>query len=348
MIAEDAGAWRIAATAVVVAAAAALVGVGLSAVLRWLLRRLGVTVTNGRAGRAPTIMICVLGAMVLYNRALDRRWADAVAAVLDLALTAAIAWLAVVVAMTVERAALAKFPENLEDLRARHVRTQITLIRRIVVSLIVLVALGAILWTFPIVRELGVSLFASAGVLGIVAGLAAQTTLGNVFAGMQIAFTDAIRVGDVVVIDREWGTIETITLTYVAVRVWNGTTLILPSTYFTTTPFRNWTHAGAQIVGEVDVTADWTVDVPAARAELERIVAASEYWDGRQARLVVQDTTDTHVVLRCLVSATRSDTVAFLVWEVREGLLAYLQGRPGSMPHGHYRLIQQETTPQPK
>ena len=123
-------------------------------------------------------------------------------------------------------------------------------------ALVVIVAAGVVLWSFPAVRELGIGLLGSAGLLGIIAGLAAQSTLGNVFAGMQIAWTDRIRAGDVVVIDGAWGQIDTITLTYVVVRIWNGTDLILPSTYFTTTPFRNWTHTAPEGVAQIDIVVD--------------------------------------------------------------------------------------------
>jgi small-conductance mechanosensitive channel len=138
------------------------------------------------------------------------------------------------------------------------------------VAVIATVAIGAMLWTIPAVQELGAGILASAGVLGIVAGLAAQTSLGNLFAGIQISFTDAIRIGDVCRDRQPVGRIEEITLTYVVVRVWDGTCLILPCTYFNTTRFRNWTHGGTQNSGTVELTVNWQVPLEDLRQELRR------------------------------------------------------------------------------
>jgi small-conductance mechanosensitive channel len=332
---EDASAWRILAVGVVVAAAALLLGLLVSWLLRRLVRQLGVDVQAGSHGRSPVVLIVVLAVLQVYNRLLDRAWADEVASLLGVGLTAAVAWLFVVLALMLEKGALARFPEtDLEDLKSRHARTQIGLLRRIAVAVIITVAIGAILWSFPIVHELGVSVLASASVLGIIVGVAAQTTLGNVFAGMQVAFTDAIRVGDVVVINKQRGRVETITLTYVVVRVSDGTSLILPCTYFTTTPFQNWTHAESQVVGQVDVdvVADWAVPVQDIRDELRRIVRESAHWDGGRVELVVHETTDTHLVLRAFAGANSIDTTATLQWEIREGLVAFLQRNPSAIP----------------
>jgi hypothetical protein len=210
-----------------------------------------------------------------------------------------------------ERATLARFPQaDLEDMRSRHARTQIVLLRRIASALVITVAAGAVLWQFPVVRELGGGLLASAGLLGIIAGIAAQTTLGNVFAGMQIAFTDAVRVGDIVVVDGEWGQIAEVTLTYVVLHVWNGTSLILPSTYFTTMPFDE------------------------VRTELGRAAARSRYWDGETASLWVDDASGDHVVLRAQVGADQGDHLALLCWDVREALVGFLQRHPHALPRG--------------
>ena len=145
---------------------------------------------------------------------------------------------------------------ELEDRRSRHVRTKIILVTRVIQALIAAITVAAILWTIPPLRDIGAGILASAGVIGVIVGIAAQTTLGNLFAGLQIAFTDAIRIDDIVVIGTAAGRIEEITLTYVAVRQSDNTTLILPCTYFTTTPFQNWTHKGAQISGIVEISVD--------------------------------------------------------------------------------------------
>ena len=142
-----------------------------------------------------------------------------------------------------------------------------------------------------------------------------------------------------VFLPKHWGRIETINLHSVVVRVWDGSSLILPCTFFTTTPFQNWTHAASQIVGQVDVVADWSVPIHDVRQELDRIVRGSAHWDGEQADLVVQETTDTHLVLRALVGATRVDAVADLQSEVREGLVAFLQEHPGLVPRARQQDV---------
>ncbi len=148
---------------------------------------------------------------------------------------------------------------------ARRAQTQLLIVRRLLIVIIVVVGLASVLLTFPGVQALGTSVLASAGVVSIVAGLAAQSTLGNVFAGVQLAFSDAIRVDDVVVVNTEWGRIEEITLTYVVVHVWDDRRLVVPSTYFTSNPFENWTRTSSQLLGEVDFDLDWRVSTAAMR-----------------------------------------------------------------------------------
>jgi small-conductance mechanosensitive channel len=160
------------------------------------------------------------------------------------------------------------------DRHRRKVRTQISLLRRIVVALVVVFGSAAVLVTFPAFSSVGKTLFASAGVLSVVAGLAAQTSLGAVFAGIQIAFSDAIRVGDVVVLEDEWGRIEEITLTYVVVHLWDERRLVLPSTYFTKTPFQNWTRNATALLGTVELDVDFC---RAAGRHARRVGPAAEF-----------------------------------------------------------------------
>lgn len=306
----------------VVTAACVAVGFLVAWAARRLAIRLDISVLSGAVWRSPVVVIVVLVGWVLLNRRLDREWAPEIEVVLGIALTTAVAWLFVVLAYTLEKAALARFPEtDITDPRSRHARTQISMLRRLLVSLIALVAVCSILATIPMMRELGLSLIATTGVLGIIAGLAAQTTLGNVFAGLQVAFTDGIRVGDVVQIDQHWGHIEEITLTYVVLRVWDGTTVILPCTFFTTTPYQNWTHTGARIVVQLDLAADWSVDVDDLRTTLRETLNASTYWDGQDINLVVEAATPSHLTLRAFASTPRGDLAASLVWEIREALV---------------------------
>ena len=161
--------------------------------------------------------------------------------------------------------------------------TQSQILRRVAQVIIVIAGLVSAIMTFPSVQFAMGSLLASAGLASVIAGMAARSMLGNVFAGLQLATTDAIRVDDIVVVDDEQGTIEEITLTYVVMRTWDDRRLILPSTHFTENPFANWTRGGSQATGSFTLDLDWRVPIASLRAELARLVAASPAWDGRQA-----------------------------------------------------------------
>jgi small-conductance mechanosensitive channel len=229
---------------------------------------------------------------------------------------------------------LGRFRVDLSDnLIARKHVTQVRILLRALQTLIVIIATGIALMTIPEVRQFGVSLFASAGAAGLVVGLAARPVLSNLLAGIQIAITQPIRVEDAVVVEGEWGWIETINSTYVVVRIWDLRRLILPLTYFIEKPFQNWTHENADLLGSVMLNVDYTVPVDELRAELDRIVHASKRWDGKVSVLQVTDTPDTMVQLRALVSARDSGTAWDLRCEVREKLIAFLQQRyPGALP----------------
>jgi small-conductance mechanosensitive channel len=216
---------------------------------------------------------------------------------------------------------------------ARRAQTQLLVVRRLLVVIIVIVGLASVLLTFPGVQALGTSVLASAGVVSIVAGLAAQSTLGNVFAGVQLAFSDAIRVDDVVVVNTEWGRIEEITLTYVVVHVWDDRRLVVPSTFFTSNPFENWTRTSSQLLGEVDFDLDWRVSTAAMRAQLAEILKETASWDGRTQVLQVTDAVGGFVHVRILVSASDSPTLFDLRCFVREAMVQWIQTQnPQTMP----------------
>jgi small-conductance mechanosensitive channel len=262
----------------------------------------------------------------------ETSWMGAIGHVLLIAVIGTATWLVGALAFVVEDAALSRYRVDVKDNRhARRVRTQVQLLRRITVAVLVVVAVAAVLLTFPGVSAFGASLLASAGVLSIVAGLAAQSSLANVFAGLQLAFTDAIRVDDVVIADDEWGRIEEITLTYVVVHVWDDRRLILPSTYFTQTPFENWTRRAADLLGTVELDVDWQVPVDELRAELNRLLQETDLWDHRVGILQVTDAVNGWVRLRALASAVDAPTLFDLRCYIREGLVAYLQA---SAPQG--------------
>ncbi|MEQ1735744.1 MAG: mechanosensitive ion channel domain-containing protein, partial [Rhodoglobus sp.] len=196
--------------------------------------------------------------------------------------------------------------------------------------IIAILTIGAILLTFPGAQALGASVLASAGLVSVVAGIAAQSALANVFAGMQLAFSDAIRVDDVVVVADEWGRIEEITLTYVVVTTWDQRRLVLPSTYFTTTPFENWTKSGSALFGGVELDLDWRVNTAGLRAELAKILDATELWDRRASNVQVTDATGGLVRVRVMVSAANAGALWDLRCLVREKVVAWSQTKAAS------------------
>lgn len=220
-----------------------------------------------------------------------------------------------------------------DNLKARKIHTQIKVIEQILVALVSFAAIVAVLMTFDKVRQLGVSLLASAGVVGIILGFAAQKSIATLFAGVQIALTQPIRIGDIVIVEGEWGSIEEITLTYVVVKIWDLRRLIVPITYFLDTPFENWTRSSAEILGTVSVHTDYTVPVEAFRAELQRICKASDLWDGKVCGVQVVNATDRTMEVRALVSAKDSGNGWDLRCLVREKMIEFLQKNyPDCMP----------------
>jgi small-conductance mechanosensitive channel len=339
---SDASALTVIIVCIVAGAIAFVVGVAVTALIRRLAARRNLHVGRRPLWRAPfTVLLVVLAIRgVLVGAGAQREWAGRVGHILGLAAIAIVGWLFTVVAVGIERALLARFPEaGLGDRRSRHVRTKIILVTRVVQALIVAVTVAAILWTIPPLRDIGGAILASAGLIGVIAGLAAQTTLGNLFAGLQIAFTDAIRIDDIVVVQGLTGRIEEITLTYVAVRLRDNTTLILPCTYFTTTPFQNWTHKGARVSGVVEIAVDGHAPLDALlsalREELGRTLERSSHWDRGPSDIFVEDATTPAVKLIAAVTAVDGDAIAPLCREVREGLLTFLQQNyPAALPGG--------------
>lgn len=247
---------------------------------------------------------------------------------LVIAMIIAVAWLIVRLLFVVEDAALARVRTDVRDNRqARKVHTQVRLLRRITAAVVAIVALGAVLVTYPSARTAGASLLASAGVVGVVSALAAQSLLGNVLAGLQIAFGGALRLEDVVVVENEWGRIEEITLTHVVIHVWDDRRLIMPTSYFTTRPFENWTRTESALLGTVEMDLDWTVPAAAMREELRRLLENSDLWDGRVCVLQVTDAVGGLVRVRALVSAQDAPALWDLRCLVREGLVTWVRDR---------------------
>jgi small-conductance mechanosensitive channel len=253
---------------------------------------------------------------------------------LVLLLIVSLAWLIIKLPYVVEDIIFNRFrKDDRDDLRARKINTQIQIFKKIVGIMVAVVALGVILMTFDKLRHLGTSLLASAGIIGIVVGIAAQHTLGTLVAGLQIAITEPIRIDDVVIVENEWGWIEEINLTYVVVRIWDLRRLVLPITYFIQKPFQNWTRLSADLLGTVFLYVDYTVPVQVVKEELYRILKNSKLWDGQAWGLQVTNATEHTVELRALVSAANSSNVWDLRCEVREKLIAFIQENfPGGLP----------------
>ncbi|MBW3619175.1 MAG: mechanosensitive ion channel family protein [Actinobacteria bacterium] len=232
-----------------------------------------------------------------------------------------------------------------DNLLARRRLTQTTLLRRLASVGVAVFAGAAILLTFPSARSVGASLLASAGLAGLIAGLAARSTLGNMIAGLQIAFAEPIRLDDVVVVEEEWGNVEEITLTYVVVRLWDKRRLILPTTYFVETPFENWTRSHAQVLGAVTFHLDHRAPVAGMRQELLRCLESNPRWDGDVWVLQVIDTTETTMIVRALVTAEDAPTVWDLRCDVREHLIAWLaEHHPEALPTRRVALTDAEGT----
>ncbi len=255
---------------------------------------------------------------------------------LSLASILLVTWLLIGATHALSDIILLRFQVDVKDnLRARGVHTQVNVLRRVVIAVIITIGLASVLMTFPRIRQLGAALLASAGIAGIIIGLAAQRTLGNLIAGLQIAFTQPLRLDDVVVVEGEWGHIEEITLTYVAVKIWDLRRLIVPITYFIEKPFQNWTRASTDILGAVLLYVDYTVPVEAVRTELQRILEGTKLWDHRVGLLQVTNTSERTVELRVLVSTPDSGTSWDLRCLVREQLIAFIQEH---YPHALPRL----------
>lgn len=242
-----------------------------------------------------------------------------------LGLIASVGWIAVRITDALVDFTSFRFEVDVKDnLAARRTRTRFLVLRRVTAVIIGFVTLSVMLMTFPSIRRLGVTMFASAGVAGLIIGLAARPMLTNLIAGLQIAFTQPIRIDDVVIVEGEYGRIEEIRTTYVVVRVWDQRRLVLPLSYFIERPFQNWTRVTADIFGTVYLYADYTLPVEEVRKELLKILESSGLWDRKAWGLQVTDATERTLQLRALMSAADSSTAWDLRCLVREKLVAFI------------------------
>jgi len=243
-----------------------------------------------------------------------------------LVLIAGVTWLAVRVVQAFVEGVVTLHPLDTSDnLRTRALHTKVHVLARCMMAVVIVIGVGAMLMTIPDVRQIGASLLASAGVAGLVAGIAARPVLGNLIAGLQIAISQPVRIDDVVVIQGEWGRVEAITGTYIAVRIWDERRLIVPLQWFIENSFQNWTRSSAQIIGSVFIWVDFRMPMAPLREELVRLCESASEWDRRVQVLQVCDANERAMQLRALVSSPDSPLNWDLRCKVREGLLDFIQ-----------------------
>ncbi len=332
-------------------AVSVLVSMGLVAVVHWLLTHQLAKVWSlaGYLVRRCRYSAYVAAAAVGVNLSLpsvaemeDRSLYGPITHALAIAMIIGITWLATSAAYAVTDAVLARLADSNDDAdrRARRLRTQVRLTRRMVTGVIVVLATAAVLFTFDSVRPLGAGLLTSAGLIGIVAGVAAQSTLGNLFAGLQLTFGDALRINDIVVFEGEWGRVEEISLTHVTVRTWDERRLVVPVSDFTTKPFENWTKEGTEITGWVMLRVDWEVPIEEVRREVGAYVSSHPLWDGRRWSVQATDVLEGVVELRAVVTTADSDARWDLSCDLREHLIAFIaENYPEALPRRRTEFI---------
>jgi small-conductance mechanosensitive channel len=234
-----------------------------------------------------------------------------------------------------------KYDLNKEDnLKERKIRTQLQFVRKFAISIILIITTAIILLSFESMRRVGAGLLTGVGIGGIIIGFAAQKSLGNLLAGFQIAFTQPIRIDDVLIVEGEWGRVEEITLTYVVVNIWDQRRLILPITYFIEKPFQNWTRVSADLLGTVFLYLDYNMPIPPLRAELTRLLLAHRLWDKRVNVVQVTDNKENSIEVRFLMSAKNSSQAFDLRCDVREAMLEFIRVNfPDSLPKTRVEYI---------
>jgi len=290
------------------------------------------TQTRGLTKAALLILAMMLAVPVAP---LPPETAALLARMMAVAVIGLIGWAAIVALHIAADLYLRRFRLDIDDnLLARKHNTQVRVLARTVDVLLIMLTLSAALMTFPAVRQYGVSLFASAGVAGIVAGLAARPVLSNLMAGVQLAMTQPIRLYDAVIVENEYGTIEEITSTYVVVKLWDLRRMIVPLTYFIEKPFQNWTRENSSLIGNVMMYLDYRAPVGIIRQKFRDIVKESKLWDGQTAALQITDFKEGTMELRLLMSARSSGAAFDLRCEVREKLIDFIQHEhPEALPH---------------
>lgn len=261
-----------------------------------------------------------------------------------LTLVGGLTWLLIAAISGFSQAMVDQHPATMEDnLQARRIQTQTKVLARTAMVVVLIAGSATALMTFPGARQVGASLLASAGVLGIIGGIAARPVFSNLIAGLQLALTQPLRIDDVLIVQGEWGRVEEITGTYVVLKLWDERRMIVPLQWFIENPFQNWTRSSAQLHQPVFLHVDFATPLEPLRAEVKRIVQAAPEWDGRTATLVAVDSSERAMKLRVLVSASASGKAFDLGCKVREHLLAFLARE---YPHCLPRVRMEQAVPE--
>jgi small-conductance mechanosensitive channel len=304
----------------------------------------GVQRELGRPARAVFMLTCLLAVLpalpeLPFNLAAMLRQA------LVIAIVVALGWFAIGLVYVLQAATLRRYDLTAENnVRARSIHTQFQLIRRILIGLIVLADFGAVLWSFddPRIWHYGSGMLASAGVASLILATAAKSTASNLFAGLQIAFSEAIRIDDVVVVQNEWGRVEEITSAYVVIKIWDLRRIIVPLNYFIENSFYNWSRRDTDIMGTAFLYVDYSIPVEELRRQLDRIVHPDPLWDGKVCGLQVTNLTEHTMELRCLVSSRNSSMNFDLRCNVREKMSAWIQQNyPDAFPRTRFAAVSQ-------
>ena len=317
---------------------------------RWCRRTMAVSAGAAvRHTHAPAALLFPLVCMEIARPNLtlhepNAPWRGALAHALAVAMIAALAWGAMALVTTWAEILLAHHRVDVEDnLLARQVGTRVSILARVTNIAVVIVGIAIALMTFPSIRAIGTGLLASAGAAGIVIGLAARPLFENLIAGIQLALTEPIRLDDVIVVNGYWGRIEEIRSTFVIIRVWDLRRLVVPLSWFIQNPFENWTRSTANLIGEVTLFADWTLDVEALRAAVPELLARTPLWDGRVQNCQVIDATDRAIQVRILVSARNSGDLWDLRCFAREAIVGYLRDKqPHALPAARFERAERE------
>jgi len=266
---------------------------------------------------------------------------------LHIGMIGCVTWLLVRGVAALERAILRSYPiEVADNLTARRVQTQTRVLARVVMGTVVLLGTSVVLLTFPAVRQIGTTLLASAGIIGLVAGIAAKPVFGNLIAGLQIALTQPIRLDDVVIVEGEWGRIEEIGSSYVVVRIWDKRRMVVPLTWFIENPFQNWTRSSADLLGTAFLWLDYRTPIAQVRAELERICKSEPLWDGQVCVTQVTETSERTIQVRLLVSARNSGDAFDLRCIVRERMIDFLtREHPCALPRTRAEIASEAERP---